>query len=86
MAPLPVTQFKGERIKIGFDLGLFERALQSQQSPLVRWSYVSPNAGTVLIEEGEEWQSGAVTVVMPIRIKEENEDEKRDNRIRREAA
>ncbi|MCH8838713.1 MAG: hypothetical protein IIA60_13115, partial [Candidatus Marinimicrobia bacterium] len=65
MAPLPVTRFKGEGIKIGFDLGLFERALRCQQSPLVRWKYVSPNAGTVLIEEGEEWQSGAVTVVMP---------------------
>ena len=81
MAPLPVTRFKGEGIKIGFDLGLFERALQSQQSPLVRWKYVNPNAGTVLIEEGEEWQSGAVTVVMPIRLKEEENANKRRDRL-----
>ncbi len=74
MAPLPTTGFNGEPIRIGFDLGLFERALQSQQSPLVRWRYVSPDSGTVLKEEGEEWKSGAITVVMPIRLKEEETD------------
>ena len=80
MAPLPATGFKGEPIRIGFDLGLFERALQSQQSPLVRWRYVSPDSGTVLMEEGEEWKSGAITVVMPIRLKEESGADQRSDR------
>ncbi len=80
-APIPLSQFRGESIRIAFDLGLFERALKSQQSPMVRWKYVSPNAGTVLKEEGEEWQSGAVTVVMPVRIKEEENAKQRGDRV-----
>ena len=78
MAPIPLSQFKGEPIRIAFDLGLFERALQGQLSPMVRWKYVSPNAGTVLQEEGEEWKSGAITVVMPVRIKEEPHEQRSD--------
>ena len=81
MAPIPLSQFKGEPIRIAFDLGLFERALQGQLSPMVRWKYVSPNAGTVLQEEGEEWKSGAVTVVMPVRIKEVKDEQQRSNRL-----
>ena len=81
MAPIPLSQFKGKPIKIGFDLGLFERALLAQQSPMVRLKYASPNAGTVLTEEGEEWKSGAITVVMPVRIKEEKDDKQRGDRL-----
>ena len=80
-APIPFSGFKGEPIRIAFDLGLFERALQFQQSPMVRLNYVSPNAGAVLKEEGDQWKSGAVTVVMPVRIKEEENAKQRDNRL-----
>ena len=78
VAPIPLSQFKGKPIRIAFDLGLFERALHTQQSPLVRWKYVSPDVGTVLKEEGEEWKSGAITVVMPVRIKEEPHEQRSD--------
>ncbi len=79
---LPVSSKQGESIRIGFDLRLMERALKSQQSPTVRWQYSQPEGATVLKEEGEEWKSGAVTVVMPVRLdgKEEGHDNQRDNR------
>ena len=70
-APLPISESSGEGIKIGFDLGLFERALASQQSPTVRWKYTAPGTASVFTEVGKEWDSGAVTLLMPIRITEE---------------
>lgn len=79
---LPISSKNGESIRIGFDLRLMERALKAQQSPMVRWQYSTPDRATVIKEEGEDWESGAVTVVMPVRLKEEEEshDQKRDNR------
>ncbi len=70
-APLPVSDSSGKDIRIGFDLGLFERALASQQSPTVRWKYTTPGTASVFTEVGKEWDSGAVTLLMPIRITEE---------------
>ena len=70
-APLPISESSGEGIRVGFDLGLFERALASQQSPTVRWKYTAPGTASVFTEVGKEWDSGAVTLLMPIRITEE---------------
>ncbi len=70
-APLPVSNSSGEGIRVGFDLGLFERTLASQQSPTVRWKYTAPGTASVFTEVGKEWDSGAVTLLMPIRITEE---------------
>jgi len=79
---LPISSKKGESIRIGFDLRLMERALKAQQSPMVRWLYSTPDRATVFKEEGEDWESGAITVVMPVRLKEEKEshDKERDDR------
>jgi len=81
MAEWPVAKHEGKGIRIGFDLGLFERALASQQSPTVRWKYTTPNTASVFAEVGEKWDSGAVTLLMPIRLKEEEQthEQKRDH-------
>ncbi len=74
-APLPVTKHSGEQIRIGFDLMLLEKVLQGQQSPTVRWQCTTPDAASVITEVGKQWQSGAKTLLMPIRLKEEKSDE-----------
>jgi DNA polymerase-3 subunit beta len=80
-APLPITKQQGDEIRIGFDLGLFERALAGQQSPAVCWKYTSQNAASVFKEVGDQYDHEALTLLMPIRITEEevNDDQKRDN-------
>jgi len=70
-APLPVTNHTGEQFGIGFDLLLLEKVLSGQQSPTVRWQYTSPDTASVFTEVGKQWQSGAKTLLMPIRLKEE---------------
>jgi len=80
-ADLSIERSSGKDIRIGFDLGLFERALASQQSPTIRWKYTTPGTASVFIEVGKEWDSGAVTLLMPIRITEEevNHEQERGN-------
>ena len=70
-APLPVTHQSGELVRIGFDLALLEKVLAGQQSPTVRWQTTSPDSASVFTEVGKQWQSGAQTLLMPIRLKEE---------------
>ncbi len=70
-APLPVTHQSGEQMRIGFDLALLEKVLSGQQSPTVRWQTTSPDSASVFTEVGKQWQSGAQTLLMPIRLKEE---------------
>jgi len=70
-APLPVTKHTGEQFGIGFDLLLLEKVLSGQQSPTVRWQYTSPDTASIFTEVGKQWQSGAKTLLMPIRLKEE---------------
>ena len=70
-APLPVTHQSGELVRIGFDLALLEKVLAGQQSPTVRWQITNPDSASVFTEVGKQWQSGAQTLLMPIRLKEE---------------
>ncbi len=70
-APLPVTKHTGEQFGIGFDLLLLEKVLSGQQSPTIRWQYTSPDTASIFTEVGKQWQSGAKTLLMPIRLKEE---------------
>ena len=70
-APLPVTKHTGEQFGIGFDLLLLEKVLAGQQSPTIRWQYTSPDAASIFTEVGKQWQSGAQTLLMPIKLNEE---------------
>ena len=70
-APLPVTKHTGEQFGIGFDLLLLEKVLAGQQSPTVRWQYTGPDTASVFTEVGKQWQSGAQTLLMPIKLNEE---------------
>jgi DNA polymerase-3 subunit beta len=80
-APLPVTNHVGDEIRIGFDLGLFERALSGQQSPTVSWKYTSSNSASIFKEVGNQFDHEALTLLMPIRITEEevNHEQECDN-------
>ncbi len=69
-APLPIANHTGVQFGIGFDLLLLEKVLAGQQSPTVRWQYTSPDTASIFTEVGKQWQSGAKTLLMPIRIKE----------------
>ena len=84
-ATLPVSERKGDEVAIGFDLALFERTLVCQQTAMVRWQYSSPNTASVFTEVGENWNSGALALLMPIRLKEEKSDEKCSDRPSAEA-
>ncbi len=83
-ARLPVSENRGDEISIGFDLGLLERALSCQQTAMVKWEYSTPNTASVFTEVGENWNSGALALLMPIRITKEKSDE--SERIDRPAA
>ncbi len=72
-APLPIEVLSGPGIRVGFDLALLERAIASQQSPFVEWKYTTPDTASVLREVGDEWDSGAITLLMPIRLKDKEE-------------
>ena len=60
------TLFTGGK---GFDLKLLERALKGLDNSQVQWSYTAPVSASVFrtIEE----KNGSLTLLMPIRLKEE---------------
>ena len=70
-APLPIAKHTGEQFGIGFDLLLLEKVLSGQQSPTIRWQCTGPDTASIFTEVGKQWQSGAQTLLMPIKLKEE---------------
>ncbi|MFC1583871.1 hypothetical protein ACFL4U_04215 [Candidatus Neomarinimicrobiota bacterium] len=68
-ADLPVGEHDGQGIRIGFDLTLLEKALKGLEGDQVLWCYTAPVSASVFrnIEE----QNGSLTLLMPIRITEE---------------
>ena len=68
-ADLPALDSQGECICIGFNLALLERALKGLDNSQVQWSYTAPVSASVF--RTTEEKNGSLTLLMPIRIKEE---------------
>ncbi|MCH7575829.1 MAG: hypothetical protein IIA59_11985 [Candidatus Marinimicrobia bacterium] len=81
-ATLKLSEQQGGTLRIGFNLKLLERVLSLQQSPTVLWQFTNQSSASMFTEIGEQWESGAQTIIMPIRLKMEktHENEKRDHR------
>ncbi|MCH8327638.1 MAG: hypothetical protein IID15_03835 [Candidatus Marinimicrobia bacterium] len=81
-ATLKLSDQQGGSLRIGFNLKLLERVLSLQQSPTVLWQFTNASSASMFIEIGEQWESGAKTILMPIRIKEEktHDNQERDHR------
>ena len=86
-ASLKLSGQQGGSLRIGFNLKLLERLLSLQQSPTVLWQFTNSSSASMFTEIGEQWESGAKTILMPIRLKQENANanEKRHHRHTAEA-
>ena len=68
-ATWPATDHHGKGIQIGFDLVLLEKALKGMEGEQVQWCYTAPISASVF--RSTEEKNGSLTLLMPIRLKEE---------------